>query len=451
MTSSPLLGPPSPGEGDIPSCSPSRGGGGEGGHSPAKLSQRKHSALRRFLRTPSPTQGTSKSDSAAKKSKSWLGLHRIPNGKMEAQEKRAGKSLSVPDLIVYLDESRLDFFVFGRFLHFDYPNNFLWHDLQYKAIVAKKKKVNLNPFPITDAFYFCRIEKVERSPLKPLQSPNCSGSALTIEVPVGHRLGHAKSEAQLSSTGRAHSPGQANVRLCSAINGTGIDDNMEEGMIPVGYGSKSFCHWNEATRTTEDGRIQKESQGEQNAEDLRKDGGGSEPKEEENKEQKLYRLANELLQTERAYVARLHLLDQVGVLNSFVASFTKMNPSHFLRCRLHFVVGYNVFIFLGLQERMSLITFIAKFSTNFCLLFTSLFGVKCHVSLAPSTGVLLKPHGGGRPRLVSPRLDKKYLLQYFLHILLPQPVPATRPGKMHGPLVSVHLIDTARIRHLLQE
>ncbi|XP_056280403.1 FYVE, RhoGEF and PH domain-containing protein 4-like isoform X2 [Pseudoliparis swirei] len=261
MTSSPLLGPPSPGEGDIPSCSPSRGGGGEGEHSPAKLSQRKHSALRRFLRTPSPTQGTSKSDSAAKKSKSWLGLHRIPNGKMEAQEKRAGKSLSVPDLIVYLDESR--------------------------------------------------IEKVERSPLKPLQSPNCSGSALTIEVPVGHRLGHAKSEAQLSSTGRAHSPGQANVRLCSAINGTGIDDNMEEGMIPVGYGSKSFCHWNEATRTTEDGRIQKESQGEQNAEDLRKDGGGSEPKEEENKEQKLYRLANELLQTERAYVARLHLLDQV--------------------------------------------------------------------------------------------------------------------------------------------
>uniref|UniRef100_A0A8C3AKN4 FYVE, RhoGEF and PH domain containing 4b n=1 Tax=Cyclopterus lumpus TaxID=8103 RepID=A0A8C3AKN4_CYCLU len=59
------------------------------------------------------------------------------------------------------------------------------------------------------------------------------------------------------------------------------------------------------------GRIQKESQGEHNDEELRKEGGGSETKNEENKEQKLYRLANELLQTERAYVARLHLLDQV--------------------------------------------------------------------------------------------------------------------------------------------
>lgn len=31
-------------------------------------------------------------------------------------------------------------------------------------------------------------------------------------------------------------------------------------------------------------------------------------------EQKLYHVANELLQTERAYVARLHLLDQVGIV-----------------------------------------------------------------------------------------------------------------------------------------
>ncbi|TKS91006.1 FYVE, RhoGEF and PH domain-containing protein 4 [Collichthys lucidus] len=37
----------------------------------------------------------------------------------------------------------------------------------------------------------------------------------------------------------------------------------------------------------------------------------SEPNDEESTEQKLYKIANELLQTERAYVARLHLLDQV--------------------------------------------------------------------------------------------------------------------------------------------
>ncbi|KAM6895621.1 FYVE, RhoGEF and PH domain-containing protein 4-like [Xenentodon cancila] len=39
--------------------------------------------------------------------------------------------------------------------------------------------------------------------------------------------------------------------------------------------------------------------------------GESEPKEEEDTEKKLYKIASELLQTERAYVARLHLLDQV--------------------------------------------------------------------------------------------------------------------------------------------
>lgn len=39
-----------------------------------------------------------------------------------------------------------------------------------------------------------------------------------------------------------------------------------------------------------------------------------EPKVEETTEQRLHKIASELLQTERAYVARLHLLDQVGDL-----------------------------------------------------------------------------------------------------------------------------------------
>lgn len=105
LTSSPVLGSPSPGKRGIQSCSPLR----EGGHSPAKLSPRNQSPLAGLLRTPSPVQGRMGSYSPAKNSKSWLGLHRIPSGKIEGQEKRAGKSLSVPDLIVYLDESRLDF------------------------------------------------------------------------------------------------------------------------------------------------------------------------------------------------------------------------------------------------------------------------------------------------------------------------------------------------------
>lgn len=169
-----------------------------------------------------------------------------------------------------------------------------------------------------DVFYFCRIptEKVERSPLKPLQSPNCSGPAITIQSPVNHRLNHATSEAHLLSNGKEQSPGQmkgiVHGRDCTVVNVTGENDKIEEGKIPVVYGSKASCQWNEAT--IEDGRIHKESKGEQKDEEMRKERGVGEPKDEENIEQKLYKIANELLQTERAYVARLHLLDQVSVV-----------------------------------------------------------------------------------------------------------------------------------------
>uniref|UniRef100_A0A8D0D0V8 FYVE, RhoGEF and PH domain-containing protein 4-like n=1 Tax=Sander lucioperca TaxID=283035 RepID=A0A8D0D0V8_SANLU len=98
-------------------------------------------------------------------------------------------------------------------------------------------------------------------------------------------------------------------RDCTVVNVTGENDKIEEGKIPVVYGSKASCQWNEAT--IEDGRIHKESKGEQKDEEMRKERGVGEPKDEENIEQKLYKIANELLQTERAYVARLHLLDQV--------------------------------------------------------------------------------------------------------------------------------------------
>lgn len=45
---------------------------------------------------------------------------------------------------------------------------------------------------------------------------------------------------------------------------------------------------------------------------VRPTGEREEPTAEETTEQALHNLARELLQTERAYVARLHLLDQVG-------------------------------------------------------------------------------------------------------------------------------------------
>lgn len=52
---------------------------------------------------------------------------------------------------------------------------------------------------------------------------------------------------------------------------------------------------------------------------LDESGGREEPREGETTEQRLHQIASELLQTERAYVARLHLLDQVHVL------FTPLN------------------------------------------------------------------------------------------------------------------------------
>lgn len=109
LTSSPVSGTLGPGKRGRKSCSPLKEG------SPAKSSPRNLRPLAEKLRTPSPVQGRVGSYSPARCSKSWLGLHRTPSSKMEGREKRAGKSLSVPDLIVYLDENRLDFFCFVFF------------------------------------------------------------------------------------------------------------------------------------------------------------------------------------------------------------------------------------------------------------------------------------------------------------------------------------------------
>ncbi|XP_022073503.2 FYVE, RhoGEF and PH domain-containing protein 4-like [Acanthochromis polyacanthus] len=249
LSSNPLLKSPSPGKRGIQNCSPLR----EGGHSPAKHSPRNHSPLMGKLRTPSPVQGKMGSYSLARSSMSWLGLHRIPNDKMERQEKRAEKSLSVPDLIVYMDESRI------------------------------------------------HSETAERSPLKPLQSPNCKGPAA-----VNRRLNHTSNEGR--QTSRETSTGQINgaVQGNGWLEVNGLSDKMEVSKTPTG--SKFSCQWTKAT--TGDERIHEESRGEQNEEETEEEV-REELQDEENTQQKLYKIATELLQTEKAYVARLHLLDQV--------------------------------------------------------------------------------------------------------------------------------------------
>uniref|UniRef100_A0A673BJ10 FYVE, RhoGEF and PH domain containing 4b n=1 Tax=Sphaeramia orbicularis TaxID=375764 RepID=A0A673BJ10_9TELE len=83
---------------------------------------------------------------------------------------------------------------------------------------------------------------------------------------------------------------------------------MEDGKIPTGYGSKFSCQWSGNENS------HKESEDDQSEEEKRRETGGIFHKDEESTEQKLYQIANELLQTEKAYVARLHLLDQVFCL-----------------------------------------------------------------------------------------------------------------------------------------
>ncbi|KAM3858993.1 FYVE, RhoGEF and PH domain-containing protein 4-like [Diretmus argenteus] len=259
-----VSGAPLPAKRGIQNCSPQR----EGGHSPAKLSPKNHSPFRGRLRTPSPVQGRIGSYSPAKRSRSWLGHHRSSGAMMEGQ-KWTGKSYSVPELIIHLDESSRS------------------------------------------------IEKSERSPLKPLPSANCSVPTISIKAPAApasHRLNHTTNGAvtHLTSNGKEHSPGHIKgivpERDTVEENGRGVSDGGKEGESSTGFESMSSSHQNETP--PEDERIQKGSEGEQIEEERREAGGGAQAKDEESMEQKLYKIANELLQTERAYVTRLHLLDQ---------------------------------------------------------------------------------------------------------------------------------------------
>uniref|UniRef100_A0A3Q3F9B0 FYVE, RhoGEF and PH domain containing 4b n=1 Tax=Kryptolebias marmoratus TaxID=37003 RepID=A0A3Q3F9B0_KRYMA len=87
----------------------------------------------------------------------------------------------------------------------------------------------------------------------------------------------------------------------------GIND-VEDGTAPRGPGSRFSCEWTKASPE----KVTEVSGVDENEEEMSEER-ESEPKEEAT-EQKLFKIANELLQTERSYVARLHLLDQVFCL-----------------------------------------------------------------------------------------------------------------------------------------
>ncbi|XP_068611606.1 FYVE, RhoGEF and PH domain-containing protein 4-like [Brachionichthys hirsutus] len=227
LPSSPNVGSPSPSKGGVHGFGPLK----EGGRSPAKLSPRNLGPFAGNRRTPSPVQGKMRGYSPARSFKAWLGLPRNTSGTMEGREGRSGKSLSVPDLMVCLEETG---------------------------------------FP---------ARKVQRSPLKLLQSANRKGS--TIGAPLNQRLNQSTSESCLSSNGKERSP-------------------KLTGDVPRGKDATGSSQWK--------GRALEDSEREQNE---AKGSGRDELKDGEKTERKLYDIANELLQTERAYVARLHLLDKV--------------------------------------------------------------------------------------------------------------------------------------------
>ncbi|XP_008399499.1 FYVE, RhoGEF and PH domain-containing protein 4-like isoform X2 [Poecilia reticulata] len=245
---------PSPAEISTQGLSPLR----ETGHGPAKLSPKNRSPLMGKLRTPSPVLKKMGSFSPAKSSKSFLGLHRISSEKLPKREKKAEKSLSVPDLTVYMNETRIP------------------------------------------------PEKAA-----PLKSANCNGPGVDIKTPADCKLRTTDGD-RLCSNGTELSPGQQNGKIQQSEEST--ESLMDEGKALGGRVSRYSCEWNKVTAREESCHLVSQADNNEEDREKMKESGGSESKSEDDKEQKLYRIANELLQTERTYVARLHLVDQVFCL-----------------------------------------------------------------------------------------------------------------------------------------
>ncbi|CAL1568685.1 unnamed protein product [Knipowitschia caucasica] len=183
----------------------------------------KRSPVSSLMRTPSPVFGKMWTYTPSRISKPLLGINRLFDGEVRSSP----KSLSVPDLISYLEESSI------------------------------------------------YLEK-DRSPLQPLETNNISGSDI------------------INKTNNFQSDSIVKVNKQTVVK---ENDNVEESKRSVGISPKFYCKWSEDVITEVEHKEEpkvKESVTEAN-----------------DPEQKLGQIANEFLQTERAYVERLHLLDQV--------------------------------------------------------------------------------------------------------------------------------------------
>ncbi|KAK7902001.1 hypothetical protein WMY93_018770 [Mugilogobius chulae] len=96
LTPTSTLGSQASADADIQNSSPKS----EGRHT-----SKSDSPILRPLRTPSPVQGKMWTYTPSKISKSWLGINQLP--KLGGQERSRPQSLSVPDLIVYMEENSL--------------------------------------------------------------------------------------------------------------------------------------------------------------------------------------------------------------------------------------------------------------------------------------------------------------------------------------------------------
>lgn len=173
-------------------------------------------------RTPSPVHGKMWTYTPAKSSRYSLGLKKSP--KFEALQRGTPKSLSVPDLINYLEES--------------------------------------SSCPEKDC-----------SPPQPNNIFNSTDSVHERNNVIAQQL----KSCQVKST-----------------NGP-----SEEAKRPVTNTPKFYCKWSEDGVVNNDHKERPENKKNESM------------KNEDTPEQKLFKIANEFLQTERSYVARLHLLDQV--------------------------------------------------------------------------------------------------------------------------------------------
>lgn len=181
------------------------------------------------LRTPSPVHGKMWTYTPAKNSKPSIGLNKFP--KFEEQERSRPESLSVPDLIAYLEET--------------------------------------SSYPEKDCFL--------------LQPDN--SSALDVFHPTD--LSAKEAAKHLSTHETKNGIEEVNIK----------NNPIKEAKVT--NTPKFYCKWSEDVIINNDHKEEPENKKKECV------------KNEDSPEQKLFKIANEFLQTERAYVARLHLLDQV--------------------------------------------------------------------------------------------------------------------------------------------